>query len=108
MDRQVQLYVSTTSYQNITTSVVNTFYNNVTANGGVCESGQCMIDYLESLGGIYGNLASAERLELFNDEQIQVTSTVQNVQDISKTFKFLLTTTTTESYNTSISPMSML
>lgn len=86
MDRQVQLYVSTTSYQNITTSVVNTFYNNVTANGGVCESGQCMIDYLNSLGGIYGNLASAERLELFNDEQIQVTSTVQNVQDISKTF----------------------
>jgi hypothetical protein len=45
-----------------------------------------MIDYLETLGGIYGNLASAERLELFNDEQIQVTSTVQNVQDISKTF----------------------
>ncbi len=86
MDRQVQLYVSTTSYQNITTSVVNTFYNNVTANGGVCESGQCMIDYLNSLGGIYGNLATAERLELFNDEQINVTSTVQNVQDISKTF----------------------
>ena len=86
MDRQVQLYVSTTSYQNITTSVVNTFYNNVTANGGVCESGQCMIDYLNSLGGIYGNLASAERLELFEDEQINVTSTVQNVQDISKTF----------------------
>ena len=86
MDRKVQLYVSTTSYQNITTSVVNTFYNNVTANGGVCESGQCMIDYLNSLGGLYGNLSTAERLELFNDEQIQVTSTVQNVQDISKTF----------------------
>jgi len=86
MDRQVQLYVSTTSYQNITTSVVNTFFTNVTANGGVCESGQCMIDYLNSLGGIYGNLASAERLELFEDEQINVTSTVQNVQDISKTF----------------------
>jgi hypothetical protein len=45
-----------------------------------------MIDYLNSLGGIYGNLASAERLELFEDEQINVTSTVQNVQDISKTF----------------------
>jgi hypothetical protein len=45
-----------------------------------------MIDYLNSLGGIYGNLATAERLELFNDEQINVTSTVQNVQDISKTF----------------------
>jgi hypothetical protein len=45
-----------------------------------------MIDYLESLGGLYGNLAVPERLELFNDEQINVTSTVQNVQDISKTF----------------------
>ena len=86
MDRQVQLYVSTTSYQNITTSVVNTFFTNVTANGGVCESGQCMLNYLESLGGIYGNLATAERLELFDDEQIQIISTVQNVQDISKTF----------------------
>ena len=26
------------------------------------------------------------RIELFNDEQIQVTSSIQNVQDISKTF----------------------
>jgi hypothetical protein len=86
MDRKVHLYVSTTSYQNITTSVVNTFFTNVTANGGVCESGQCMLDYLESIGGLYGNLATSEKLELFDDEQINVTSTVQNVQDISKTF----------------------
>jgi len=86
MSRKVHLYVSTTSYQNITTSVVNTFFTNVTANGGTCESGQCMLDYLESLGGLYGNLATAEKLELFDDEQINVTSTVQNVQDISKTF----------------------
>jgi hypothetical protein len=35
---------------------------------------------------LYGNLSTAERLELFDDEQINVTSTVQNVQDISKTF----------------------
>ena len=86
MDRKVHIYVSTTSYQNITTSVVNNFFTNVTANGGTCESGQCMLDYLESLGGLYSNLAVAERLELFDDEQINVTSTVQNVQDISKTF----------------------
>jgi hypothetical protein len=45
-----------------------------------------MLDYLESLGGLYGNLATSEKLELFDDEQINVTSTVQNVQDISKTF----------------------
>ena len=86
MNRKVQLYVGTTSYQNVTTSVINTFFTNVTANGGICESGQYAIDYLNSLGGIYGNLSTAERLELFEDEQIQVTSTVQNVQDISKTF----------------------
>ncbi len=86
MDRKVHLYVSTTSYQNITTGVVNSFFTSVANNGGTCESAQCMIDYLESLGGLYGNLAVPERLELFNDEQINVTSTVQNVQDISKTF----------------------
>jgi hypothetical protein len=45
-----------------------------------------MFDYLTSLGGISGLLTSSEKLELFNDEQISVTSTVQNVQDISKTF----------------------
>jgi hypothetical protein len=45
-----------------------------------------LFDYLTSLGGISGLLTSSEKLELFDDEQIQVTSTVQNVQDISKTF----------------------
>lgn len=45
-----------------------------------------MIDYLNSLGGLFGNYANSERLELFNDETINLTSTVQNVQDISKTF----------------------
>jgi hypothetical protein len=45
-----------------------------------------MFDYLTSLGGISGLLTSSEKLELFDDEQINVTSTVQNVQDISKTF----------------------
>jgi len=86
MNRKVHLYVSTTRYQNITTSVVNNFFQSVTNSGGVCESGQCMVDYLNSLGGLFGNYKNSERLELFDDEQINVTSTVQNVQDISKTF----------------------
>lgn len=86
MDRKVHLYVSTTRYQNITTSVVNNFFQSVTNAGGVCEGGQCMANYLDSLGGLFGNYKNSERLELFNDEQINVTSTVQNVQDISKTF----------------------
>lgn len=86
MSRKVHLYVSTTRFQDSTTSVVNNFVTGVTANGGTCEATQCMFDYLTSLGGISGLLTSAEKLELFNDEQIQVTSTVQNVQDISKTF----------------------
>ena len=86
MKRKVDLYVSTTSYQNITTSVVNTFFTNVTALGGTCESGQCLLNYLEDLGGLYGDLKTAEKLELFDDEQINVTSTVQNVQEIAKTF----------------------
>ena len=86
MSREVHLYVSTTRYQNITTSVVNNFFQSVTNAGGVCESGQCMIDYLNSLGGLFDNYENSERLELFNDETINLTSTVQNVQDISKTF----------------------
>ena len=86
MNRKVHLYVTTTRFQNATNSVVNNFVTGVTANGGTCEATGCMFDYLQSLGGISGNLTSAEKLELFNDEQINVTSTVQNVQDISKTF----------------------
>lgn len=86
MSRKVHLYVTTTRFQNATTSVVNNFVTGVTNNGGTCEATGCMFDYLQSLGGISGNLTSAEKLELFNDEQINVTSTVQNVQDISKTF----------------------
>ena len=86
MNRKVHLYVSTTRFQNATTSVVNNFVTGVTNNGGTVEATGCMFDYLQSLGGISGNLTSAEKLELFNDEQINVTSTVQNVQDISKTF----------------------
>lgn len=86
MNRKVHLYVSTTRYQNITTSVVNNFFQSVTNAGGVCEGGQCMANYLDSLGGLFGNYKNSERLELFDDEQINVTSTVQNVQDISKTF----------------------
>ena len=86
MSREVHIYVGTTRYQNITTSVVNNFFQSVTNAGGVCESGQCMIDYLNSLGGLFGNYQNSERLELFNDETINLTSTVQNVQDISKTF----------------------
>jgi hypothetical protein len=86
MSREVHLYVGTTRYQNITTSVVNNFFQSVTNAGGVCESGQCMVDYLNSLGGLFGYYENSERLELFNDETINLTSTVQNVQDISKTF----------------------
>ena len=86
MSREVHLYIGTTRYQNITTSVVNNFFQSVTNAGGVCESGQCMVDYLEGLGGLFGYYENSERLELFNDETINLTSTVQNVQDISKTF----------------------
>ena len=86
MSREVHLYVGTTRYQNITTSVVNNFVQSVTASGGVCESPDCLYNYLEGLGGLYGYYQNSERLELFNDETINLTSTVQNIQDISKTF----------------------
>jgi hypothetical protein len=83
MNRKVQIYVTTTRNQDNVNAVVGEFYNRVTDDGGVFEAEQCLRDVLEGSTEIIEN---TERLELFNDEQINVTSTVQNIQDISKNF----------------------
>lgn len=86
MNRKINIYVSTRRFQNATTSVVNNFVNGITNLGGTVEASSCLFNYFEELGGISGVIKNSEKLELFNDEQIQVSSTIQNVSDISKTY----------------------
>jgi hypothetical protein len=86
MNRKINIYVSTSRFQDATTGVVNNFVTDVTTLGGTTEAPSCMFNYLEELGGISGIINSSEKLELFNDEQISVSSTQQNVADISKTY----------------------
>jgi len=86
MNRKINIYVSSSRFQNATTGVVNNFATDVITLGGTFEASTCMFNYLESLGGISAIIKSSEKLELFNDEQIQVSSTIQNVADISKTY----------------------
>lgn len=86
MNRKINIYVSTSRFQNATTGLVNNFVNGITTLGGTVEASSCLFNYLEDLGGISGIIKNSERLELFNDEQISVSSTQQNVADISKTY----------------------
>lgn len=86
MNRKINIYVTTSRFQNATTSVVNNFVNGITNLGGTVEATSCLFNYFEQLGGISGIIKNSEKLELFNDEQIQVSSTIQNVSDISKTY----------------------
>jgi len=83
MNRKVQIYVTTSRNQENINAVVHYFYRRVTDDNGTFEAEQCLRD---SLTGSTGFIQNTERLELFEDEQINVVSTVQNIQDISKTF----------------------
>ena len=83
MNRKVQIYVTTSRNQENINAVVHDFYRRVTEDNGTFEAEQCLRD---SLTGSTGFIQNTERLELFEDEQINVVSTVQNIQDISKTF----------------------
>ena len=83
MNRKVQIYVTTSRNQENINAVVHDFYRRVTEDNGTFEAEQCLRD---SLTGSTGFIQNTERLELFDDEQINVVSTVQNIQDISKTF----------------------
>ena len=82
----VRLYIYTESFENTTIATVGAFKNRVLADGGVFEADNCCIDFVESLGGSFGNINTAKRIELFEDEKISVTSSIQNINDISKVF----------------------
>ena len=80
---KVALYIYTESYENIITITANNFKARVIADGGTFESLDCCKQAINSL---VGNTTTAKRIELFQDEKISLTSSIQNVNDISKVF----------------------
>lgn len=69
--------------------VVDSFKERVEGDGGTFEAGTCLQNTIESLGSptpvvAYRNVF--KRIELFEDEKISVTSSIQNINDISKVF----------------------
>lgn len=67
--------------------VVDSFKERVEGDGGTFEAGTCLQNTIESLGGptpvvAYRNVF--KRIELFEDEKISITSSVQDIADVSK------------------------
>ena len=83
---KVALYIKTPKYQNADVATLTNFINRVEADGGVFEAGSCLTSRIESLGSSFAELETYNRIELFEDEKISVTSSIQNVNDISKVF----------------------
>jgi hypothetical protein len=83
---EVALYIKTLKFQNTNALTLTNFVNRVEADGGTFEAGSCLKSTIESLGGTFGTEETYNRIELFEDEKISVTSSIQNVNDISKVF----------------------
>jgi hypothetical protein len=83
---KVALYIYTEDYGSNVNSVVNTFQAEVIADGGTFEAYDCCVETINDLGGSFGNVTTAKRIELFDDEKISLTSSIQNINDISKVF----------------------
>lgn len=83
---KVALYIKTPKYQNADVATLTNFINRVEADGGTFEAGSCLTSTIESLGSSFAELETYNRIELFEDEKISVTSSIQNVNDISKVF----------------------
>jgi len=83
---KVALYIYTETNENVSSVVASDFRTRVLADGGTFEAQTCVIDTIQEFGGVFSNIETAKRIELFNDEKISVTSSIQNVNDISKVF----------------------
>jgi hypothetical protein len=83
---KVALYIYTESLENDVEYIVNNFKNRVIADGGVFEADSCCIDVVQSLGGSFNTYTTAKRIELYDDEKISLTSSIQKISDISKVF----------------------
>jgi hypothetical protein len=82
----VGLYIYTDNVVDFSSVLIDNFNTRVLADGGTLESSNCLFTELQTLGGFYANTNQYKRVELFNDEKISVTSSVANINDISKTF----------------------
>jgi hypothetical protein len=83
---KVALYIYTEDYGSNTNTTVNAFKEEVIADGGTFEAYDCCVEAINDLGGSFGNVTTAKRIELFDDEKISLTSSIQNINDISKVF----------------------
>lgn len=125
---EVALYIYTKQTIDESVSLVaNKFKDRVIADGGTFQADSCLVNQINSLGGVYGvalntitdfgkrvlldtgtyeaencllnaintlggvaptptEIDVVKRIELFNDEKISITSSIQNVNDISKVF----------------------
>lgn len=73
----------------IALNTITDFAARVLADGGVFESENCLLNTINDLGGVIPAVAEKDfvrRIELFQDEKISLTSSIQNVNDISKVF----------------------
>ena len=70
-------------------NTVDDFAKRVQTDGGTFEAENCLLQTINSLGGVIPEpieIDVANRIELFDDEKISLTSSIQNVNDISKVF----------------------
>ena len=70
-------------------NTITDFANRVQTDGGTYEAENCLLNTINDLGGVTPTPTEIDvvrRIELFNDEKISITSSIQNVNDISKVF----------------------
>lgn len=70
-------------------NTITDFSKRVLADSGTFESENCLLQNINSLSGVAPASAFrnvVKRIELFEDEKISVTSSIQNINDISKVF----------------------
>jgi hypothetical protein len=82
----VGIYIYTDSIADLSNVFVNDFISRVQTDSGTFEAGNCLLSELQNLGGSLGVALQAKRIELFSDEKISVTSSIQNINDIGKTY----------------------
>ena len=79
----VGIYVYTELEAGVSSALIDAFKTRVSLDSGTFESENSLYYQLGLLGG---TTKTADRIELFNDEKISVNSSIQNVNDISKTY----------------------
>lgn len=83
---KVALYIYVNKNVDTSVATLNDFKERVLADGGTFEAEDCCLETIQSLGGTIGPELTPVRIELFDDEKISVTSSIQNINDISKVF----------------------